>query len=165
MKVYYTSFHSIIGKMNIAFSHKGVVRLSFPNEKKEDFLKSLSKSFKDLVETKEKFINCEKDIDKYLKGELKEFQIPIVFKGSKFQTEVWKELMKIPYGEIRTYKDISTSIGRDKAYRAVGQACNKNPISIIIPCHRVIGSNGKLTGFGGGIELKKKLLEMEKRNT
>lgn len=104
-------------------------------------------------------------LEKYFKGSLKEFDIDVLFEsGTDFQVSVWKELLKIPYGETRNYQEIAVSIGRPKALRAVGQACKKNPIGIVVPCHRVIGKDNKLTGYSGKnyIHLKKKLLDMEK---
>ncbi|MFS8542144.1 MAG: methylated-DNA--[protein]-cysteine S-methyltransferase, partial [Tissierellales bacterium] len=97
----------------------------------------------------------------YLNGKRKSFFLPLDLRGTDFQIKVWKELIKIPYGETRTYKDVAKNINVPKGYRAVGNALNKNPILIVIPCHRVIGSGGKLTGFRGGLELKAKLLALE----
>lgn len=85
-------------------------------------------------------------------------------KGTEFQKKVWKQLTYIPYGETRTYKEIAVAIGNPKASRAVGMANNKNPITIVVPCHRVVGSNGKMVGYAGGLDMKKKLLDLEKRN-
>ncbi|MFX4262438.1 methylated-DNA--[protein]-cysteine S-methyltransferase [Pelotomaculum propionicicum] len=98
----------------------------------------------------------------YLAGKLKEFDLPLAPSGTEFMLRVWKSLLNIPYGETRSYQEIAQSVGNAKASRAVGQACNRNPIPIIIPCHRVIGANGKLTGFGGGLDIKARLLELEK---
>ena len=97
----------------------------------------------------------------YLNGELREFSLPLSLDGTKFQMDVWKALCDIPYGKTVSYKDIAIAVNNPKAYRAVGNANNKNPISIIIPCHRVIASNGKLAGYGAGISIKKKLLRLE----
>ncbi|HEY6403722.1 MAG TPA: methylated-DNA--[protein]-cysteine S-methyltransferase [Blastocatellia bacterium] len=97
----------------------------------------------------------------YFTGELIEFDLPIATGGAPFQQRVWTELRKIPYGSTISYGELARRIGNPKASRAVGAANGDNPISIIIPCHRVIGSNGKLTGYGGGIERKKFLLEFE----
>ena len=103
-------------------------------------------------------------LSEYFNGTRKKFDLPLALKGTEFQKSVWKALMTIPYGETRTYKEIAEIIGNPKACRAVGMANNKNPISIVVPCHRVIGSNGKLVGYGGGIEIKKILLKLEKNN-
>ena len=108
--------------------------------------------------------NAKKQLDEYFAGIRKEFDIPIKLEGTDFQIKVWKELLKIPYGETCTYLDIAKHIGNPKAYRAVGMANNKNKIMIIIPCHRVIGSNKKLVGYAGGLDVKEKLLKLEKEN-
>ena len=105
-----------------------------------------------------------KQLDEYFKGKRKEFDLPINPQGTGFQRTVWEALKQIPYGETKTYKQIAQNINKPNACRAVGQANNKNPIWIIIPCHRVIGTGGKLTGYGGGLEMKQKLLEIEKGN-
>ena len=104
-------------------------------------------------------------LNEYFLGKRKIFNLPINIQGTEFQKTVWKELNKIPYGETRTYKEIAQFIGKENAQRAVGNANNKNPIAIIIPCHRVIGSNGTLTGYAGGINKKKFLLNLEKNFT
>ena len=101
-------------------------------------------------------------IQEYLQGTRKSFDVNYKLSGTEFQLSVWRELLKIPYGETRTYKEIAHAIGNDRATRAVGMANNRNPLHIIIPCHRVIGANGSLTGYAGGISMKEKLLELEK---
>ena len=105
---------------------------------------------------------CFNQLKEYFQGTRKEFTIPIEAEGSEFQKKVWKALLDIPYGQTRTYKEIAIAIGNEKACRAVGMANNRNPISIIIPCHRVMGANGKLVGYGGGLDIKEKLLNIEK---
>ncbi len=104
---------------------------------------------------------CAKEIEEYLAGERKSFDIPYRLIGTEFQKKVWAALEKIPYGETRSYSEIAEAIGCGKASRAVGGACRKNPIAIIVPCHRVVGKSGALTGFAGGLEIKRKLLEAE----
>lgn len=99
----------------------------------------------------------------YFSGKRQEFDLPYFATGTPFQLMVWEELLKIPYGETRSYWELAEAIGKPKAARAVGNALNANPVAIIIPCHRVIASGGKLGGFGGGTELKRQLLELEKR--
>ena len=106
-----------------------------------------------------------KQLQEYAEGRRKVFELPLNPIGTPFQQKVWQALLAIPYGETRTYGQIAQAIGMPKAARAVGGACNRNPIGIIIPCHRVIGSNGKLTGYYGGLEFKELLLEHEKRWT
>lgn len=98
----------------------------------------------------------------YFSGKRTAFELSLAPKGTSFQTAVWNALLDIPYGQTRSYKDIAAFIGNPKAVRAVGMACNKNPIWIIIPCHRVVGANRKLTGYAGGLDMKQRLLELEK---
>ncbi len=98
----------------------------------------------------------------YFAGELREFRLPLDLRGTEFQLRVWRELLKIPYGETRSYAGIARAIGAPNAVRAVGAANGANPIWIVVPCHRVIGSGGKLVGYGGGLPLKKRLLELER---
>ena len=105
---------------------------------------------------------CFNQLKEYFQGTRREFTIPIEAEGSEFQKKVWKALLDIPYCQTRTYTEIAIAIGNEKACRAVGMANNRNPISIIIPCHRVIGANGKLVGYGGGLDIKEKLLNIEK---
>ena len=100
-------------------------------------------------------------LSEYLKGERKEFDLPLNPKGTDFQKRVWRALCDIPYGETRSYKQIAEAIGNPKAVRAVGMANNRNPITIVVPCHRVIGADGKLVGYGGGLEMKEFLLRLE----
>ena len=104
-----------------------------------------------------------RQLTEYFEGNRKTFDIPLKLEGTDFQKSVWHALMKIPYGKTVSYLEIAETIGNPKASRAVGMANNKNKIPIIIPCHRVIGTNGSLTGYAGGLEIKKKLLELEKQ--
>jgi methylated-DNA-[protein]-cysteine S-methyltransferase len=100
-------------------------------------------------------------LEAYFHGDLREFQLPLDFEGTDFQKRVWRQLQTIPYGQTRSYSQIAQAIGSPQAIRAVGAANGANPIAIVVPCHRVIGANGKLVGYGGGLPLKKKLLELE----
>ena len=132
----------------------------------ENFLLSVKFVNHNFIENKENKIIRQtiKQLDEYFRGKRKKFELPLNPKGTEFQKKVWLQLMNIPYGKTATYKDIATQIGDPKASRAVGNANNKNPIAIIIPCHRVIGSNNKLTGYAGGLDKKEKLLNLEKNN-
>ncbi|MBM7168518.1 methylated-DNA--[protein]-cysteine S-methyltransferase [Streptomyces sp. G44] len=100
-------------------------------------------------------------LEAYFAGELKEFDLPLRLDGTPFQRTVWDELLRIPYGEIRTYGELAELLGKPGASRAVGLANGKNPISVIVPCHRVVGANGNLTGYGGGLDRKQRLLAFE----
>ena len=117
-----------------------------------------------VLEETELIIECKNQLEEYFAGKRKNFYLPLAPKGTEFQQKVWKALTEIPYGKTRTYGEIAAVIGNPKAARAVGMANNKNPIGIIVPCHRVVGANGKLVGYAGGMEKKEFLLELEKKN-
>jgi methylated-DNA-[protein]-cysteine S-methyltransferase len=104
-----------------------------------------------------------RQLDAYFAGDLREFDLALALKGTPFQVRVWEALLQIPYGETRSYAQQARVVGTPDAVRAVGAANGRNPIPIVVPCHRVIGSNGKLTGFGGGLPLKRWLLDLESR--
>ena len=120
---------------------------------------------KALLQTTELLSMATIQLDEYFQGKRTTFSLPFKLTGTPFQLAVWKELQNIPYGKTTSYKEIAQKINKPKAYRAVGMANNKNPLPIIIPCHRVIGSNGKLIGYAGGLNLKNYLLELEKSHT
>ena len=145
------SYNTVIGKIFIAEKNGFITHVTFkdiPAEQKETDL--IKKTYLELTE--------------YFNGERQIFDIPSSPEGTPFQKIVWDELKKIPYGKTAAYKDIAKRIGNEKACRAVGMANNKNPIAIIIPCHRVIGSNGNLTGYAFGLNIKEKLLKLENMN-
>jgi methylated-DNA-[protein]-cysteine S-methyltransferase len=106
-----------------------------------------------------------RQIDEYLAGRRKTFDIPLLLVGTDFQRSVWNALLQVPYGATASYLQIARAIGKEKAVRAVGNGTAANPISIIVPCHRIIGSGGELVGYGGGLSVKRRLLELEQRNT
>ena len=149
-------YKSIIGNIYIKTDENYVYNINIID------ISSINKNF----EYKKNIIIEEviKQLEEYFNGKRKTFELPINLKGTEFQKKVWNELQEIPYGQTRTYKDIAIKIGNPNASRAIGNANNKNPIAIIIPCHRVIGSNSKLVGYAGGIDKKFKLLELEKNN-
>lgn len=107
-------------------------------------------------------LQCKSELEEYFAGKRQAFNVPISFNGTDFQNAVWQKLLEIPYGQVMSYSELAAAIGRPKAARAVGSACNKNPIAVIVPCHRVVGKSGSLTGYAGGIGIKEKLLELEK---
>ncbi|WP_166346761.1 methylated-DNA--[protein]-cysteine S-methyltransferase [Phytoactinopolyspora limicola] len=113
------------------------------------------------IRSDEPFGAAEEQLEHYFAGQLREFDLPLNPTGTPFQQRVWAALTSIPYGEVRSYREIAEQIGHPTAYRAVGLANGRNPISIVVPCHRVIGASGALTGYGGGIERKRMLLELE----
>ncbi|WP_409491366.1 methylated-DNA--[protein]-cysteine S-methyltransferase [Amycolatopsis sp. cmx-11-12] len=108
------------------------------------------------------FMETEKQLKEYFAGQRQDFELPLSFGGTEFQRTVWEGLLEIPYGETVSYGQLADRLGRPTASRAVGLANGKNPISIIVPCHRVVGTNGDLTGYGGGIERKRQLLDFER---
>jgi O-6-methylguanine DNA methyltransferase len=101
------------------------------------------------------------ELEEYFAGKRREFAFPLDLRGTDFQIACWRALLAIPYGETRSYADIARAVGKPTAFRAVGMANNRNPIAIVVPCHRVIASDGTLCGYGGGLEVKRKLLELE----
>ncbi|MBR5554639.1 methylated-DNA--[bacterium] len=138
----------------------GILEINLEN----DFIKKL-KVIENNVETSRLvgyFIEIAKQLDEFFADKRTDFDLRICPEGTDFQKEVWKELRKIPYGKTKSYQEIATAIGKPNAQRAVGLACNKNPILLIIPCHRVISKSGKLTGFACGLEIKETLLKLEK---
>ena len=139
------SFLTDLGPITIEEEGGGISSLLFSFSKREEYTPLLLKA--------------KTEVEEYLRGERKEFDLPLSPKGTPFQEKVWRELLKIKYGERVSYGEIGERIG-SKAYRAIGNACGKNPIPLIIPCHRVVGKNN-LGGFSLGIELKKKLLDIE----
>lgn len=102
-------------------------------------------------------------ISEYLNGQRRDFDFPYILRGTEFQQKVWQALQSIPYGETRTYGEIAAAVGNPKAARAVGMANHHNPILIAVPCHRVVGANGQLTGYGSGLDMKEALLQLERR--
>ena len=143
-------FKSPIGILEITYENEGLTSL-----------KLIEKTDKEAAETSfSKKIKSQ--LKEYFSGERKTFDIKIKLYGTDFQKKVWKELQKISYGEVKSYSEIAKQIGNKNAQRAVGSACNKNPIMIIIPCHRVISKSGKIGGFEYGVNLKEKLLHFEK---
>ena len=108
------------------------------------------------------FGEAEEQLKAYFAGELKEFTLELRLHGTEFQASVWRELRRIPHGETRSYGELADALGNPKASRAVGLANGRNPIGIIVPCHRVVGANGSLTGYGGGLERKQRLLDFER---
>ncbi len=145
-------FNTPIGKTAVFAESKTVVGIDLN-----------TKEISDEKITETVLYETERQLKEYFFGERKEFSVEYSAVGTKFQKAVWGEISKIPFGETRTYGEIAKAIGKPKSARAVGAACGKNPIPIIIPCHRVVGANGKIGGFAFGTDLKKKLLCNESR--
>lgn len=147
-------YKTSIGLIKITEDGSAITRVDFIKEIGED---------KYLIETP-LLKEANKQLQEYLNGERKRFDLKLKLQGTEFQQRVWEELQEIPYGETNSYKDIAIKVGNEKASRAIGMANNRNPIPIFIPCHRVIGANGKLVGYAGGLDIKEKLLKIEKEN-
>jgi len=156
-EVYYTRFDSPAGPLLLAGDAKGLRRVSFESSKRS------APPPADWKQNRAAFGEVIRQLKAYFRGELKEFDVPLAMEGTEFQLRVWHELRAIPYGETISYAQLAGRIGNPRAVRAVGLANGSNPIPIIVPCHRVIGSDGSLTGFGGGLPTKKMLLELESK--
>ena len=164
MQIDFKKIESPVGTLNVAATEDGICWIDFADKSTADKrLVSFANKLKALItQNNNLHINkLETQLKEYFEGKRKEFTIPLVIEGTPFQKEVWAALQAIPYGSTRSYKEQSTAIGMPKAVRAVANANGRNPISIVIPCHRVIGSNGTLTGYGGGLWRKEFLLELE----
>ncbi len=149
---YWDIFESeLVGTIQIICDEEGILGLGFGSEAPKEGLKKSTDLIKKTV----------LQLNEYLIGERTEFDLPLKPEGTAFQKKVWEALCTIPYGQTRSYKEIAVQIGNEKACRAVGMANNRNPISIIIPCHRVIGADKSLVGYGGGLNIKVKLLNLE----
>jgi O-6-methylguanine DNA methyltransferase len=163
-----TNMDSPIGPLFLAASAKGLVALEF--DVRSPGQQSIRPNPRDLRSEK-KVSTFElsprrmqpylAELDEYFRGQRREFNFPLDLRGTDFQVACWNALLAIPYGETRSYADIACAVGKPNAFRAVGMANNRNPIAIVVPCHRVIASDGTLCGYGGGLDIKRKLLELE----
>lgn len=156
-KYYYGFVESFAGKWLLVANDKALVYVGLEKAK---YAWTVNKEWISNTEIMRLYIN---ELTLYFSGELESFSLPLAPQGTDFQKKVWQALTAIPYGETWNYKQLATAIGKPQAARAVGAANGRNPISIVIPCHRVIGANGKLTGYAGGLDTKQKLLAMESK--
>jgi methylated-DNA-[protein]-cysteine S-methyltransferase len=155
--LHYAQIDSPIGPLNLAVSEIGLVALefdrgSFPSRKDKKI------SWKESPEKVEPYAG---ELNEYFAGTRRDFTFSLDIRGTPFQVQCWQALIAIPYGETRTYADIARAVKKPQAFRAVGMANNRNPIAIVVPCHRVIASDGTLCGYGGGLDTKRRLLELE----
>jgi methylated-DNA-[protein]-cysteine S-methyltransferase len=163
-----TRYHSTrIGKIILGSFHGKLCLLDFVEGKTggtvEDRIRRVLDA--ELVEQDDEILReTIRQLDEYLEGQRKGFDIPVLMLGTNFQKDVWNAVTKIPYGATSAYSQIARDIGKESAVRAVGNAMAANPISIVVPCHRIIGSGGELVGYGGGLSLKRRLLTLEQRN-
>jgi len=159
---------SPVGPLFLASSARGLVALEF--DKRLPGQQTIRPNPRDLrmeakglrfQESAEELQAYVRELNEYFDGRRREFRFPLDLRGTEFQIACWRALLAIPCGETRTYADIARAVGRPQGFRAVGMANNRNPIAIVVPCHRVIASDGTLCGYGGGLEVKRKLLELE----
>lgn len=165
----YGEIESPVGSLTVLADGEAMLRMDYGTMKdlKEKYQKWAERYFTDpvFVEQQDLIAGLTQEVSDYFEGKQQSFSVPLKLYGTPFQKKVWQALIDtIPFGTTRTYKDIAHGIGKEKAVRAVGGAVNKNPISIIVPCHRVIGSNGKMVGYNGGVDKKEFLLSMESQS-
>lgn len=153
----FKTMKSPVGDLKLVASEKGLAAILWPNDDPKRV------RLAPLVEQPNHPVlaETERQLEDYFKGKRRSFDLPLDFAGTDFQKSVWQALLRIPYGQTRSYGEIANELGNAKAMRAVGAANGRNPISIVAPCHRVIGASGKLTGFAGGLETKEFLLRLE----
>ena len=154
-KIYYSRFESPVGTLLLAATEKGLCRVQFGAALPDQG------GGTEWIETPAKLAETREQLGLYFAAELRKFTVPLDLRGTPFQIRCWEALCSIPYGATCAYSEIARIVGRPGAFRAVGQANHNNPIAIIVPCHRVIGANGKLTGYGGGLSVKETLLRLE----
>jgi methylated-DNA-[protein]-cysteine S-methyltransferase len=159
VSMYYTYVDSPVGRLLLAGTRDALHAIGFSSGKRA---RGAELSWE---RWEEPFRVAAAQLEEYFRGERRTFDLPVALNGSAFQIRVWRALTEIPYGETRSYRDVAIEIGRPTAVRAVGAANGRNPLPIIIPCHRVIGHDGHLTGFGGGLATKQLLLELEQRRS
>ncbi|MGA7318607.1 MAG: methylated-DNA--[protein]-cysteine S-methyltransferase [Silvibacterium sp.] len=157
--LWYKLIPSPIGPLKLVASNRGLVGILWKNDNPRRVLLT------ELVERAEHplLVRTERELNEYFTGMRSGFTVPLDMRGTPFQREVWEALLGIPFGETRTYGQLAIQLGNPKATRAVGAANGRNPIAILVPCHRVIGHSGKLTGFAGGLDAKAYLLKLERR--
>jgi methylated-DNA-[protein]-cysteine S-methyltransferase len=162
MKLFYTVLDTKIGRILVTRTDKGLSNLLFHQPTWGRFFEELKKKDVVLVKSEAKFSGLKKQLNQYLSGKKIRFSEKLdLSSGTPFQQKVWKKMLKVPFGKTVSYKKLASMIGSPKKARAVGNACATNPVSLIVPCHRIIKSDGGLGGYGGGIELKKRLLKLE----
>ncbi|MCI0706150.1 MAG: methylated-DNA--[protein]-cysteine S-methyltransferase [Ignavibacteriae bacterium] len=161
--IYYISHKFDVGTLHIASTDNGVFRIDLPKRTKAEFVASLKRHSNgaEIVESAAKHKQIIDELEEYFAGKLERFRSKLDLRGTDFQLQVWNELLNIPYGTVISYKQLAQRVGKPDGYQAVGRVNGANPIPIVIPCHRVIGSNNDLVGYGGGIKMKEFLLKLE----
>jgi methylated-DNA-[protein]-cysteine S-methyltransferase len=161
--VTYATVDSPIGPLLIAATDRGLVRVSFEGERNDDVLNELVVRISPRVlEAPGELDEVRRELEQYFEGERRKFDLPLDWRLSRgFRAAVLRKLVRVPYGETATYAEMAIRAGRPRAYRAAGSACGSNPMPIVVPCHRVVPSGGGLGSYGGGVDVKKYLLELE----
>jgi methylated-DNA-[protein]-cysteine S-methyltransferase len=159
MSLVETVFPSPVGELTLVASDKGLVAILWEDDRPG----RVRLSARERIDDHPMLAKARAQLTDYFDGTLRHFTVPLDFRGTDFQQKVWAALCAIPFGQTRSYADIARTIGHPTASRAVGAANGRNPLSIIAPCHRVVGANGALTGFAGGVEVKRWLLDFEQR--
>lgn len=157
MSLVYKTINSRVGMLKLVASEKGLVAILWENDKPSRV--RLGEMIED--NSHPVLLETERQLGEYFAGRRRQFSVRLDMRGTSFQKNVWEALLAIPFGETRSYGQLARQLGNPKATRAVGAANGRNPLSIVVPCHRVIGSSGKLTGFAGGMETKAHLLDLE----
>jgi O-6-methylguanine DNA methyltransferase len=172
--IHSTTFMSLVGPLFLVASQKGLVALEFdarlpgqqsirpnPRDLRGEAVRQAKSAKFAFEESPDQLRTYTAQLEEYFSGRRREFTFPLDLHGTDFQLACWHALLAIPYGETRSYADIARAVSKPNAFRAVGMANNRNPVAIVVPCHRVIASNGTLCGYGGGLDVKRKLLELE----
>lgn len=163
--LYYDTTNSPVGQILFGMTERGLLFIHYPlKSSPEKYMDSrgLSNAFR-VMRSRRKTLLVKNQLNEYFSGTLRRFRLSLDLRGTSFQIRVWRELLEIPFGRVKTYGEVARNIGRPKASRAVGMANHDNRLGIVVPCHRVIGTNGGLTGYAAGLSVKKQLLEHEKR--
>ncbi len=155
--VYHTRYQSPVGPLHLCTTDRGLAILEF----ERTYLKTHRRDDETWTDSPDRNAHAISQLDEYFAGRRREFTIPLDLRGTDFQLRCWRALLEIPYGQAISYAELARRVGSPRGFRAVGMANHDNPVAIIVPCHRVIASDGTLGGYGGGLELKRSLLELE----
>ena len=154
--IFFARTNSLAGPLLFAASERGLLKLEF--DRGTPGHGAIREPWQESDTVLKPYI---RELDEYFAGRRREFSFPLDLRGTNFQLQCWRSLLEIPYGETRSYRDIAEAIGHPHAFRAVGMSNNRNPVAIVVPCHRVIASDGSLCGYGGGLDIKRRLLQLE----
>lgn len=160
--IYQSDVATPLGVFRLAATDRGLCALLLPRSPAEGWLKHMGPHRVVVGAAHPVLQQAEAELQAYLRGDLQQFSVPLDLRGTPFQLQVWGALQQIPYGETRSYGQVAAMVGNPRGVRAVGMANNRNPVAVMVPCHRVIGADGSLVGYGGGLPLKEHLLSLER---